>query len=57
MELFARNDQHNPLAMLRDLIRLYALTYGISYADAVKAIRKDAPTVIDHPNVNRTAGS
>ena len=42
MELFQRERQHEPLVMLGDLIKLYALTYGVDGSTAVAMICTDA---------------
>lgn len=41
MELFKREEQHKPPTMLADVVRLYALSYGLTYAKASMAIRFD----------------
>ena len=42
MELFKRDEQHEPGKMLRDLIMLFQMHYGMSKSDAIKEIRKRA---------------
>lgn len=54
MELFARDRQHEPLAMLADLIKLYALTYGIDGPTAVAHIRRDAQAFVKITSENST---
>lgn len=40
MALFARERQHEPIAMLKDVIRLYMLEYQIPLSQANTAIRE-----------------
>ncbi len=46
MELFANEKQTNPQAMLADLIKLYALHYGVDGSTAVVMIERDADAFV-----------
>ena len=41
MELFKREQQHEPVQMLLDVLKLYQLHYGISKNEAIKLMRAD----------------
>ena len=41
MELFSKENQTEPLTMLADVIRLYAITHQVSFAQARKDIKQD----------------
>ena len=49
MELFIKEYQHEPRAMLADVIKLYALHYNLSERDAAKQLRLDSEEILRFP--------
>jgi PRTRC genetic system protein C len=49
VELFAREHQHQPLVMLRDLVKLYMLHYQMTAPEAKAQITKDLAEFVATP--------